>query len=128
MEQSEKEYTMEEAGQLFDEWRKERKRRTPIPEELWKAAICLTRQHSIQKVSKYLHLSYNELKLRAGKSNGNVVSKTPAASRFIELDVLPATECTIEIEKPGGAKMKISIKGRSDLDLMEFGRAFWGNE
>jgi hypothetical protein len=128
MDQSGKEYTLEEAEQLFEQWRKDRKRRTPIPAELWKAAISLTGRYSTHKISRYLHLSYNELKHRAGKGKGSMVAGIPAPSRFIELDVLPATECTIEIEKRGGAKMKISIKGRNNLDLIEFGRAFWSNK
>lgn len=53
-----------EVQSRFNDWRKKRKHRNPIPEELWTAAVMLTQEHSLNKVSKTLHLSYAALKER----------------------------------------------------------------
>jgi hypothetical protein len=34
-------------------------------------------------------------------------------------------ECIVEMEDDSGAKMKIHLRGRMDLDLYELGRSFW---
>ena len=47
---------------------------------------------------------------------------------FIEITSLPALakqESVIEFEKPSGAKMKMIFKGKADMELLEFGKAFW---
>ena len=97
--------TLEEAKALFKQWRKEKKRRDPIPPVLWKAAVALATKHSINEVSKHLHLSYTELKARANNRKG--VPFTPQPSAFIELDALSCSECTIELEKSTGERMRI---------------------
>ncbi len=58
-----------------------------------------------------------------GRADDAVEDPTPV--NFIELDVMPTTECTVEMEKPDGAKMRVSIKGRNGVDIIELGKAFW---
>ena len=96
---------LEEAKALFEQWRKEKRRRDPIPPALWKAAVALATKHSINEISKHLHLSYNELKARA--NNPTCVPFTPKHPAFIELDALSCRECTIELEKLTGERMRI---------------------
>jgi hypothetical protein len=49
---------IEEVRQQFKAWRQSRKKRTPIPQHLWTAAVGLTELHSICHVSKALGLNY----------------------------------------------------------------------
>jgi len=46
---------------------------------------------------------------------------------FIELNAIPATEVTVQIERPDGVTMRVSIKDKGGLDIIELGRAFWSN-
>jgi hypothetical protein len=46
---------------------------------------------------------------------------------FIELNPVPATDVTVHIERPDGVTMRVSIKDKSGLDIIELGRAFWSN-
>lgn len=67
----------EEAQELFDQWRQTKKRRGPIPDTLWRAAVSLTEAYSVNEVARYLHLSHKHLKAR---------SHTPIT--FVEFDPL----------------------------------------
>jgi len=107
--------TVEEVKELFEEWRKNRKHREPIPPLLWNTAVALTQHHSLYEVSNYLRLNYNDLKARMQKS-----SIVPPA--FIELPVAASVECTIEIEKPTGERMRI----KGNCNAVELAREFWG--
>ena len=111
MEQDRKRYTVEEVQRLFA-WRTQRKRRGPIPTELWKAATSLTREYSIYTIAKYLHLNFKELKRQMRKTDDAAEGAAPLS--FIELNTISpqgVSECLIEMEKPDGAKMKICCKG-----------------
>ena len=105
---------LEDVQELFDQWRQHKKRRDPIPPSLWEAAVSLTGTHSIHRISRLLRLNFNELKVRA-KDRG------PA---FVELTMSPGTslvECSIEMEKPSGERMRI----RGACNVVELAREFW---
>lgn len=57
--------TLEQVHTLFSEWRQTKKRRDPIPETLWRAAVSLTEVHSVNEIARHLHLSHKDLKVRA---------------------------------------------------------------
>jgi hypothetical protein len=92
----------EEVQALFERWRKEKSGRDPIPPALWDAAVSLTDEHTVNRVARFLHLNHTELKSRSTlcRGSGDVA--------FIELDpVTVATECTIEMEKVTGERMRV---------------------
>jgi hypothetical protein len=104
--------TLEQVHELFSEWRQTKKRRDPIPDALWKAAVSLTEGHSIHEVARCLHLNHNDLKVRA---------QTITPMTFVELDSIPvAVDCTIEIEKPSGERMRI----KGSCNVIELARVF----
>jgi hypothetical protein len=118
--------TLEEVQQLFEEWRRNKRRRDRIPAALWEAAVSLSGQHSSNKISKLLRLNHTAVRDCIGahkqgeKSQGN-------APAFIELAMSPSAtvgECTIEMERPDGERMKICFKG-SSIDAAELSKAFW---
>ena len=101
---------LEELKALFEQWRKNRKHRDPIPPSLWNAAFSLSDQYSLHEISTCLRLNYNDLKAR-----------TKERSHFIELPAIPSDGCTIEIEKPAGEKMII----RGLYNVRELAREFY---
>jgi hypothetical protein len=125
---------LEEVKQAFAEWRKERKHRTPIPRALWDAAVKLSRQYSVNHISKALHLNYTELKKRfqrprSGKSLSNSESRRidmPGAT-FVELEAnqpLWSGVSVIEMVKPDGCRMRMQVQGESSYVLLELVKSF----
>ena len=98
-----------------------------MPEPLWQAAASLSKQLSIQQVSKALGLNYGALKKRVYPQDQPVDKHTPAT--FIELGFeqqpAPIAECIVEMQDGCGAKMRMHFVGKTDLDLIALGRAFW---
>jgi len=43
--------------QRFDDWRQTRRRRLPIPEELWGEALALARAHGVNRTAQALRLN-----------------------------------------------------------------------
>ena len=53
---------MEKAQEQFEDWRRNRTKRTRIPEKLWNTAIGLYPEYSICEIAKALRLDYSKLK------------------------------------------------------------------
>ena len=120
--------TLEEILKRFESWRKTRRSRTPIPEDLWQAAISLCENNSIYEISKALHLSYTKLKERVSLSKTIDEPESPSHPGFVELDFAQAViplEYVVEMEEKNGAKMRVQIKGKNGFDLLELVQAFW---
>lgn len=116
----------------IEAWRNGPKKSKQMPEELWQAAMALSKVHSVYHVSQTLRINYKNLKkrvtLQMQKSLPEVKDHLP---RFIEVGLeRPSSipECTVEMEDGRGAKMKIHLRGATDLDLFELGRAFWSSQ
>lgn len=120
---------LESVRYQFEKWRETRKSpREPIPENLWEAAAALQDRYPISHIAKALRLNHTDLKSRIYEEKSSCQMKKTASSFFVELDWphhFPASECIIEMENAFGSKMRMSFKGRADLDLLELGKAFW---
>jgi len=122
--------TLRDVKDQFKLWRKTRKSRKPMPEELWDAAASLSESYSINQISKALHLNHTSLKERVNKIEERSIQEVHASS-FVELNFEqspPISECIIEMEDSSGAKMRMCFKGQTNFDLLELGRAFWRKE
>jgi len=120
---------LEGLSRRFDRWRRTRKGRSRIPETLWASAVRAAGKYGLNPTARALRLDYYALKKRVeatgSMSDGNTVA------RFIEL--APPTsggsrECILELEEPGGAKMRVHLKGVEAPDLVALSRSFWGVE
>lgn len=120
---------LESVWYKFEEWRTSRKSlRESIPDNLWTTAADLCKQYSINQVSRALHLNYMALKKKVSGQSLVTDKKKASSPLLVELDCqrsFPASECVIEMENAYGSKMRMSFKGRADLDLLELGKAFW---
>ena len=123
--------SLEQVQQRFESWRRSRKKRSRIPQNLWKAAAALSEEYSIFHLSKALRVNYTTLKQQVVKFNTEQTSTSyVSSSTFVELPPPAAPvvqESTIEMIKRDGAVMKMSIKGAGCPDLLELGKAFLGS-
>lgn len=109
----------------FETWRSMRKLREPIPDDLWEAAASLHQDYSIHQISKTLHLNHTDLKRHIRQPT----SEAHPHSAFVELELrspISQGKYMVEIEEPGGAKMRVHVHGAEDFDLSELTKAFLG--
>ena len=117
----------------FEQARKIRKVRSPIPEPLWAAAVKMAGTYGIQRTANAIRLSSNTLKKRIEQkaSAGDEISQAGAGARFIEL-VAPTSvgpcQCTLELENVRDAKMRVQLKSVEMPDLAAMSRSFWNLE
>jgi hypothetical protein len=98
-----------------------------MPDVLWASAVELAREYGLSRTARALGLGYYTLQKRLAATGP---SESPAAgvqSAFVELiPVIPAgAECTVELERPGEATMRIHIKSAALPDLEALTRMFW---
>lgn len=93
----------------FENWRSGRARRSPIPDELWSAAIKAARQEGVNRTAQQLHLDAGKLKRLLVAADGRR-RRAPRKPRFVEL-IAPAPASTpeylIEFESANGSKVRI---------------------
>jgi len=112
----------------LESWRRNRKRRSPIPEQLWASAAELAGEYGLAKIARALRLDYYSLKERLGPGNQPISPEAKTQPMFVELvPQAPAaiSECTIELDDPAGARMRVHIKGTALPDLAGLSEAFW---
>jgi hypothetical protein len=116
--------TIDEVRAHFEEWRKNRQGKSPIPDELWSAAVQLARKDGVNRTAAELHLDGGKLKrLMVGKT-----TRGKPAPAFVELltpRAVSIPECMIELEGRHGT-VRIQLKGASASDLAALSRALWG--
>jgi hypothetical protein len=114
------------ARRRFEHWRSTRSEPCRIPSLLWKAAVRCAAKYGVSRTVCALGLDYNSLKKRVMAAAGAPVapSRPPA---FVEL-VAPGrngpAECVVEVERPGGAKLRVELRGSGIPDLAELARRF----
>ena len=119
---------LQELSGRFEDWRRTRRGKMPIPEPLWTAAAELARSHGVCQTAQVLRLEYKKLKqLTDGKADGKRIRhrRAPATATFVELArPTAAAECVIELEGPRG-KLRIQWKGATAPDLVGLSRVLW---
>ena len=119
---------LKETRRQFEAWRRIRSGRSRIPESLWSLAAAAARAHGIHRTSKALGLDYMRLKNRMAGEEAAPPSED-RLSPFVELDLgrsVPCSECTLELQEIGGARMTVHFKGAGSLDLIGLTGAFFG--
>lgn len=110
-------------GPVFVRWRRTRRGKTPIPEELWSAAAAVARRDGINQTAVALHLDGGKLKRRMAAS--------PPTAAFVELLAPGQTrsrfhlpESTLELEGRNG-KLRIHCQAATTAELATLSRALW---
>lgn len=110
----------------FASWRKQRSRGERIPDALWNAAVNLAAEIGVNQTAKALTLDYYGLRRRLA-----ALDQEPPTPTFIELptsaigDVTASSECMIELEDSGGARMRMHVKGLDSASLALLGHRLW---
>lgn len=115
---------LNEVLERFEQCRATRDKREPIPEDLWEAAVNLTKSYSVNQVSRVLHVSYAKLRERVRRNESKV--ETPFMEIGLGRMISPA-RCVVEIEKADGSTLKLCFTGEGAQGLLEIGKAFCGN-
>jgi hypothetical protein len=119
-----------QAARQFAQWRRTHAYGSRIPQALWDSAVELAVEHGLSRTATTLKLGYYDLKKRLGEraSAGALAQNGVALPSFVELTPAAlgnACECTIELEKRDGSRMRIAVKGASTPDLAAVSRSFW---
>lgn len=127
---------LEAIRRRLERWRQTRTWRSRIPAGLWASAAKAAGRYGLNPTARALGLDYKSLQRHvaaAGRSDrpmGNARPGRQAPATFVEL-ASPVgsgslTECVLELENAGGAKMRIHLKGVPVPDLAALSRSLWG--
>lgn len=119
--------TLEEVHREFENWRRTRRPRSPIPDPLWALAVERARESGVHATARRLRLNYYSLKERVESAGRPAATGTPVFVELAPMALRPAgpAECLIELADPRGATMRISLKGLAAPDLTALSRTFW---
>ena len=93
------------------EWRKDHSRRTPLPDDVWIAAVELARRHGVYRTARSLPIDYVNLRKRV---NGAAPPTSVAGPEFVEVLMAPAQPAAcIEV-------LRVPVTGAVDLHKL-----FW---
>lgn len=124
--------SLTQTKRLFDQWRKGRSQGGRIPQNLWQAAARAAADHGVQLVADRLHLNVARLTQWVEELglNGNV-HQAGEDPQFVEIEdplgalLTPAAECLLELEEPGGRKLRVSLKGQAVSQAPSLAAALW---
>jgi hypothetical protein len=106
----------------FDQWRSRHRKHTRLPEELWRQAAAVAREHGLNKTARALGLDYYSLKKRLDETTAEQAIRAKAEPEFIELvpGMMPSgtVECTIEWVDGGSSTVRMHIKGAGLSELV----------
>ena len=119
---------------LIEGWRKTRKKRSPMPEPLWDAAVELAVSDGVCPISRALQLNYQTLKCRVAiASRTRPIRRAEAVRGFVELRsplsvAAPPSAAgpVLELSDGHGASLTIRLPGESALDVARLAEAFLG--
>ncbi len=124
--------TLDEARSRFEQWRRTRRGKTPIPDELcelWSAAIAVAHRDGVNPTAVALRLDGGKLKRRMAASGRSSRKAPPAA--FVEL-LAPSQshsgahlpKYTLELEGRNG-KLRIHCQATTAAELAVLSRSLW---
>lgn len=121
---------LDDVARRFAQWRRKRRGRARIPDDLWRFAAEAAAAHGVGVTVRRLGLNASRL-----KEWMQVVEHESASSgsetAFIELPPLAmgsSGECVLELEEPSGRKLRVTLRGPAIGQALQLGRALWEGE
>ena len=111
----------------LEAWRRRRKPRERIPEDLWKAMAELARVFGVSRVCQALRIEYHALNERVQPAERSRRQNNHHAT-FVELPVpvpTPQSQCLVELEDGSGAKMTLHLEPGNGTEVLSLVQAFW---
>ena len=127
----------------ISEWRRNRKKRTAMPEELWQEATKLGREYGAYPVARDLNLHYERLKRRIQGLPPCVPRVRRDRGAFMELRAVTVSEgkgssttspeglefvTELEMTKPGGVTLRIRQTGPEGMDVVGLAAVCFGKK
>ena len=113
----------------IEDWRRTRRRRSPMPAELWGAAGALAKVHGVAVVARGLRLDYRSVKCVAVEGTGTTMPAQNRLADFAELVPFvgsPGLVTTVlELANARGERLTVHLGGRSEIDVLGMVEAFW---
>ena len=115
----------------IEDWRRTRRKRTAMPEELWVEAAALASEHGVSRVARALKVHYGSLKRRVeqGVGSGELIEKRSGG--FVELsmaEVLPrpaAVSTVVKLSRGDGAEATVELGAGEVVDIVGLAEALW---
>jgi hypothetical protein len=106
----------------FQDWRRQRTSRSPIPHHLWALAVGLAQRHGVSRTATILRLDYYRLKNRAEQA----APARPRSPAFVSLPapLVPGKQCQFELDNGAGTILRVQLLGYDAADLEVLARAF----
>ena len=120
---------LKNARQQFERWRRTRTVGARVPERLWKVAAKTAARFGVSRTARTLGVDYHNLRKRTEADSSVVAADGHATTTFFELTPRAnpvSVECIVDLEDPGGSKMRIHLKGAEVPNLSELSQTFWG--
>ncbi len=121
---------VEGVRQRIEHWRRTRRKRTAMPEELWAAAVGLAEKHSVYRIARALRLDYSTLKLRVVQAELTDNNEATPLVSFVEFEpdqLMGGGEHSggvAELSAADGARMTIRW-AEQQMDVVGLAEAFW---
>ena len=115
---------LDRVGSELRQWRARKRGGRRIPEALWDQAADLCAEHGVSRVSRELRLDYHGLKRRvksAERSGTESVKFVEIAGGIGE----GGTECRVELEEPGGMRLRVELRSGEAVDVAALGARLW---
>jgi hypothetical protein len=98
----------------FAAWRRHRRKRGPVPPELWQRALAHVGDLGLNRVSREFRLNYTQLKRRA-QQQPSIPGKDPSAAAFVELawpaaaepEALCSQPLRLVLERADGSRLSV---------------------
>jgi hypothetical protein len=99
----------------IEHWRRQRSKRSPMPAELWAAAVSLARSHGVGPIARALRIDYGALKKRVTARLKGDEKTGKISTEFIELTSAPllgpaeAAGMVVELWDGNGARLLVRL-------------------
>ncbi len=113
----------------IEKWRRTRKKRSPMPAQLWRSAAVLARCHGVYRISQALRVRFETLRSWTAKAAPLATKKQAAPAGFVEM-ALPVAAAevagpVVELLDGDGAKLTIRLPAHSSVDVSGLASAWW---
>ena len=124
---------LSEDKRRFAAWRRNRRKRGPVPPDLWQRALAHVGDLGLNRVSREFRLNYTQLKRKAQQGQQPLPGKDPAAPAFVELawpgaaasESAPSTPLRLVLERADGGRLSLEGLPAEGAWLPGLVESFW---
>jgi hypothetical protein len=119
---------LDQLERQLSRWRRHRRGRARLPEEVWLAAAALAQKHGVSGVARTLHLDFYKLRQRC-EAVAPLAPAPTSPPQWVELQLESPTprsyrEVRVELADGGGARMTLEL-AHDVSALVALSQAFW---